>query len=100
MKLPFPSVSTLQRWTKRQNFNSGLLDSVLKLMKRKGETRTIEEHACILSSDEMRVTRAWQYKRRNGTIHQPHNYDQVAIVRGIKGSKKQTIFFSMILTQK
>ncbi|KAK3889296.1 hypothetical protein Pcinc_006682 [Petrolisthes cinctipes] len=52
LKLPFPSVSTLQRWTNGHSFNPGILDSVLKLMKNKGETMTTGERACILSFDE------------------------------------------------
>lgn len=63
MKLPFPSVTTLQRWTTGHRFNPGLFATVLKLLKKNGETMTNAERACILSFDEMKVTRAWEYRR-------------------------------------
>lgn len=93
LKLPFPSVSTLQRWTQGHWFNPGILDSVLQLMKIKGETMTKAERACILCFDEMKVTRAWEYRKIDDTILKPHNYVQVAILRGIIGNWKQVVFY-------
>lgn len=83
MKLPYPSVSTLKRWTKVLTFKPGLLDIVLKLMKKKGDTMTAGERACILSFDEMNVTRAWEYVKCEDTVLSPHDYVQVAMLSGI-----------------
>lgn len=43
-------------------------------MKNKDETMTKGERARILSFDEIKVTRAWEYRKIGDTILKPHNY--------------------------
>ncbi|KAK4295516.1 hypothetical protein Pmani_031930 [Petrolisthes manimaculis] len=94
MKLPFPSASTLKRWTKGHIFQEGLLDIVLNLMKGKSETMTKAECACVLSFDEMKVTESWEFRRIDESVMSPHRYVQVVIVRGIIGCWKQIVYFN------
>ncbi|KAK4327037.1 hypothetical protein Pmani_001815 [Petrolisthes manimaculis] len=94
MKLPFPSASTLKRWTKGHIFLEGLLDIVLNLMKGKSETMTKVECACVLSFDEMKVTESWEFRRIDESVMSPHKYVQVVIVRGIIGCWKQIVYFN------
>lgn len=93
LNLPYPSTSTLKRWTQSYHFEPGLQDIVLKLMKKRGENMTTGEKACVISFDEMKITKAWEFRRTDETILSPHNYVQVVMVRGILGRWKQVVYY-------
>lgn len=94
LKLPYPSPTTLHRWTKGHIFQQGLLHIILTLMKNRSEKMTKAERACIVSFDEMKVTQAWEFRRSDETVLSPKNYVQVVMVRGIIGRWKQIVYYN------
>jgi hypothetical protein len=57
-KLPLPSIRTLQRRLQNLNFDSGILDEVLKFLQTKVQTFAPSERDCALVLDEMAITSA------------------------------------------
>lgn len=55
-KFPLPSVRTLQRRLQNLNFDSGILDEVLKFLDTKVQTFAPSERDCALVLDEMAIT--------------------------------------------
>ena len=94
MNFPFPSVSTINRRISSINIEPGILKSVIRLMKVKGQTLSKGEKACIISFDEMKVDHKFAYDRIADKIYKPHNYVQCVIARGIIGNWKQPIFYN------
>ena len=94
LNLPFPSVSSLQRWTAGYIFDEGLQPICLDIMKARRTTMTEGERACIVSFDEMKVSECWEFRRSTETVMAPHRYVQVAMVRGIIGCWKQVVYYN------
>lgn len=93
LKYPFPSITTLKRWTKGHTFQQGLLDIVLTVMRKKCQSMTEAERAYTVSFDEMKVTKSWEFRRSDEIVLSPHNYVQVLMVRGNIVCWKQIVYY-------
>lgn len=76
-----PSPSTLRRWA-----------SILTQMRT--FDLQVEEKLCVISFDEMKCREEWAYDRKNDIVLEPKRMIQVAMVRGLRVSWKQPIFYN------
>ena len=90
-KFHLPSTSTLRRWAGKINVEPGLQVQTLAHMSK--FDMPLEEKLCVLSFDEMKCREEWAYDRRNDVIIGPKRMIQVAMVRGLKKSWKQLVFY-------
>lgn len=88
---PLPCRSTLYNWLSNVNITPGTLDVVIDLME--NDDMPEVDKLCVLSFDEMKVAAAYEYDSSADVVYEPSNYVQMAIVRGLKKSWKQPIFF-------
>nr|AAT96029.1 truncated transposase [Drosophila sturtevanti] len=85
---PLPSRSTLYRWLSDVEIKTGCFDVVIDLMDSDGV-----DTLCVLAFDEMKVAAAFEYDSSADIVYEPSDYVQLAIVRGLKKSWKQPVFF-------
>ncbi|KAH8248526.1 hypothetical protein KR032_000327, partial [Drosophila birchii] len=88
---PLPSRATLYRWLADVPIMTGTLDLVINLME--NDEMLEVEKLCVLSFDEMKVTAGFEYDSSADMVYQPSNHVQLAMVRGLKKSWKQPVFF-------
>nr|AAK08181.1 putative transposase [Drosophila helvetica] len=88
---PLPSRTTLYRWLSDVEIKTGCLDVAIDLME--NDAMDEADKLCVLAFDEMKVAAAFEYDSSADVIYEPSNYVQLAIVRGLKKSWKQPIFF-------
>ncbi|KAH8346927.1 hypothetical protein KR059_002985, partial [Drosophila kikkawai] len=88
---PLPCRSTLYNWLAEVKITPGTLDIVIDLMG--NEDMPEVDKLCVLCFDEMKVAAAYEYDSSADVVLEPSNYVQVAIVRGLKKSWKQPVFF-------
>lgn len=96
---PLPHVSTLQRWCRKINLDEGFLHTSLDFLKHNTEL-TSEEKICVLAFDEMKVAETYEYEANGDFVRKPANYVQLVMVRGLKKSWKQPIFFDFDCVMK
>lgn len=90
---PLPHESTLQRWCRKINVDEGIITSALDFM-REITNLSHDEKLCVLCFDEMKVMEVYEYEAGDDKVRMPAKYVQVMMVRGLKKSWKQPIFFA------
>lgn len=88
---PFPAVSTLRCWLKKIQIAPGILKQVFNIMK-VSEMSALDK-VCVISFDEMKVTRGYAYDKVSDQTMKPYNYVQVVMLRGLFKSWKQPGFY-------
>nr|AAT95992.1 transposase [Drosophila willistoni]AAT95996.1 transposase [Drosophila willistoni] len=88
---PLPSRTTLYRWLSDVDIKRGCLDVAIDLMDSDGVDDA--DKLCVLAFDEMKVAAAFEYDSSADIVYEPSDYVQLAIVRGLKKSWKQPVFF-------
>ena len=94
MKIPLPTIRTINRRIEKINVQPGILKTVLRLMSKHSKNLTDFEKICILSFDEMKIDKTVSYDKSSDTIYDAHNYVQVALIRSITSNWKQPIFYN------
>lgn len=97
LNYPLPGLSTLRRWASKINLRHGILWDVLNVMKISGETKSAFDKIAVLTFDEMKVARFYEYSKIDDEIIGPHNYAQVVMVRGLFDNWKQPVFLDFDL---
>ena len=92
LKYPLPSIATLKRYAKRLNIKEGILDDVLKVVGNITKTFTRRDRECVLSFDEMKVSKILVYDPVSDEVIGPYNYLQVVMARGLFKNWKQPVF--------
>uniref|UniRef100_A0A182IDI7 Uncharacterized protein n=1 Tax=Anopheles arabiensis TaxID=7173 RepID=A0A182IDI7_ANOAR len=92
LKYPLPSIATLKRYAKRLNIKEGILDDVLKVVGNITKTFTLRDRECVLSFDEMKVSKILEYDPVSDEVIGPYNYLQVVMARGLFKNWKQPVF--------
>lgn len=90
---PLPSISTLQRWSRKIHISEGILTTAIDFMRHNTELSE-KEKICVLVFDEMKVVETFEYDAVGDYVRKPANYVQVVIARGLWKSWKQPIFFN------
>ncbi|KAH8299469.1 hypothetical protein KR044_001636, partial [Drosophila immigrans] len=88
---PLPSRATLYRWIAEVPIKPGTQDVVIDLMD--NEEMLEVDKLCVLSFDEMTITAGSENDSSADVVDKPSNYVQMAIVRGLKTSWKQPVYF-------
>lgn len=88
---PFPAVSTLRSWLKKIQIAPGILKGVFNIMK-VSDMSSLDK-VCVLSFDEMKITKRYLYDKVNDETLKPNNYAQVVLLRGLFKNWKQPIFY-------
>ena len=94
MKIPLPSISTLNKYIKDINIEPGFLNVVFKILDLKSSSMSGGERVCSLSFDEMSLTPKYSYDRSSDTVIPNHKKVQVVMARGILKNWKQPIYYS------
>lgn len=62
-RYPFPAVSTLKSWLKKIKILPGIMTNIFKIVKSSGLSKFGK--ICVLSFDEMKISKAYSYDRSN-----------------------------------
>uniref|UniRef100_A0A182NSV7 Transposable element P transposase-like RNase H domain-containing protein n=1 Tax=Anopheles dirus TaxID=7168 RepID=A0A182NSV7_9DIPT len=89
---PLPSISTLQRYAQKLDLKQGILEDVLDLIGNFSENFHSRDRECVLSFDEMKVSKTLEYDPASDEVIGPHDYMQVVMARGLFKKWKQPIF--------
>jgi len=92
MKIPVPVPRTLQRYSSKIDLKQGILEDILKFIGSYSQTLKPMDRECVLSFDEMKVSRVLEYDPSADEIVGPFNYLQVVMMRGLFKQWKQPIF--------
>ena len=92
-KFPLPSLATLYRWSNKVDVEPGIIQSVINLLKYKSESMTQIECVCVISFDEMSISKVWSYDKATDTLYEPKSKVQCVMIRGLLSSWKQLIYF-------
>ncbi len=90
---PFPSVTTLQRWTKHFTCKPGIMHEVLDIIAAYTREMSGYDKLCIISFDEMNIDARICYDSTLDKILGPHSNVQVVMVRALTRKWKQPIYF-------
>lgn len=91
---PLPSVSTLKRWAGKISCEPGVLTHVLSLMKNKASVMKETEKLCVLTADEMMLSRKVCYDASTDKVIGPFKQAQVIMARGLIGNWKQPVYYN------
>ena len=97
-QLPLPSDSTLQRWVNKIECSAGFQDMVLEILKQKAQKFEIMEKLCVLSFDEIEISKKICYNPSTDQILGPISKCQVVLLRGLCSNWKQPIDFGFDLS--
>uniref|UniRef100_A0A182I0K0 Uncharacterized protein n=1 Tax=Anopheles arabiensis TaxID=7173 RepID=A0A182I0K0_ANOAR len=92
MKIPVPVPRTLQRYSSKIDLKQGTPEDILKFIGSYSQTLKPMDRECVLSFDEMKVSRVLEYDPSADEIVGPFNYLQVVMMRGLFKQWKQPIF--------
>lgn len=90
---PFPSVSTLHRWSSKLHVEPGVLQPILMLLQHTAPSMPDRDRLCVLSFDETSVSQDWCYDKGTDILYSPKKKVQCVMIRGLVGSWKQLIFY-------
>lgn len=90
-KYPLPAISTLRHWCGKIKVQPGILQPVLDIMAK--SSLTTLNKICVLSFDEMKIKKKYNYNKVHDETLKPVSYAQVAMIRGLFGQWKQPIFY-------
>lgn len=90
---PLPGVTTLQNWCSKVALTPGLINHILQIMAASDDL-TVAEKLCVLSFDEMKITKKHVYSQKFDETLKPANYVQVVVIRGLVSKWKQVIYFN------
>lgn len=93
LKYPLPDISTLRKWARQFDCDTGILHNVMALMQAKANELTEFEKVTVLSFDEVKISSEICVDRARGQILGPHKYAQVVMARGLLGKWKQPIYY-------
>ena len=68
LKIPLPSISTLNKYIKDINIEPGYLNVVFKILKSKSSSMSCGERVCSLSFDEMSLTPKYCYDKSSDSV--------------------------------
>nr|AAB31526.1 O-type P element protein {exons 0-3} [Drosophila bifasciata, Peptide Transposon Partial, 757 aa] [Drosophila bifasciata] len=88
---PLPCRATLYKWLSNVEIQTGCLDVVIDLMD--NMDMDTADKLCVLAFDEMKVAGTFEYDSSADLVYEPSEYVQLAMVRGLKKSWKQPVFF-------
>lgn len=89
---PFPSPSTLKKWCANVNIQPGFLCPVLKHLDE--QQNTDWDRLCVVSIDEMKVKREFEYLKDWQRVILPSDYCQVVMVRGLCSKWQQVVYYN------
>ena len=92
MYFPVAAPCTLQRYSSKLDLKQGILNDVLILLNNITFEMNDNERECILSFDEMKVSKTLEYDPAADEVLGPHNYLQVVMARGLFKNWKQPVF--------
>lgn len=90
-KYPLPSIPTLRKWCAKIQVRPGILQPVLDIVKNANMTQ--REKICVISFDEMKISKKFLYDKILDETIKPASYVQVMMIRGLIGNWKQPIFY-------
>ena len=91
--LPLPSISTLKRWVGKVECQPGYQDFLFDILKVKSINFDNFGKLCVISFDEMEISKRICLDPVTGNICGPYSKVQVVLLRGLCSKWKQPIFF-------
>lgn len=91
--LPLPSFSTLKRWVAKIECKPGYQETVLQLLKMKSTNFLNLDKLCVISFDEMEVSKKICYNPSYDATFGPFSKVQVVLIRGLCSKWKRALFF-------
>lgn len=89
---PYPAPSTLRKWARKVDIKPGaFLKPVLPLLQNKGDGDWSKY--CVISFDEMKVKRCFEFDRAEKRILSPADYCLVYMVSGLFQKWQQVVYF-------
>ncbi|XP_059622815.1 uncharacterized protein LOC132266009 [Phlebotomus argentipes] len=77
IRIPQPSIRSLQRYAAKFEITAGIFSSVLTMMMAAAQTMTEFQRTCVISFDEMAISKLYEYNEREDTVYGSHKNIQV-----------------------